>query len=83
MQQCQTPATSVTIPQHLVSFPASAPALLSDLHQNQALKQQADQLLGAIPVMEAGEAGYTGNQAGKGKSWGDLAFSAPVKVMHL
>ncbi len=67
LQQFQTPATSVPLPQHSVSFPASAPASISDLRQNQVLKQQAHQLLGAIPVLESGGAGYIGNQAVKGK----------------
>ena len=56
---------------------------MSDLSQNPALRQQADQLLGAIPVLEAGGAGYSGNQSAKGKSPGDLTVSAPVKVIQL
>ena len=83
LQQLQSPAPSVPVPQPTVSFPPSTPASMSDLRQNPALRQQADQLLGAIPVLEAGGSGYSGNQSVKGKSPGDLTFSAPVKVIQL
>ena len=83
LQQLQPPAPSVPVLQPTISFPPSAPASMSALRQNPALRQQADQLLGAIPVLEAGGADYSGNQTAKGKSPGDLTFSAPVKVIQL
>ena len=45
------------VPQPSTNFPPScAPISISDLRQNSALKQQAYQLLGAIPVLESGGA---------------------------
>ena len=77
-------APAAPVPQPSINFPPScAPISISDLRQNAALKQQADRLLGAIPVLESGGAVSAGNQAMKGKSPGDLTFSAPVKVPQL
>ena len=83
LQQLQSPASSVPVTQPPISFQPSAPASMLDFCQNPALRQQADQLLGAIPVLEAGGAGYSGNQSAKGKSPGNVTFSAPVKVIQL
>ena len=54
---------------------------MSDLRQNSMLKQQADHMLGAIPILNNG--GAATRQSLKGKSPVDLTFSAPVQVTQL
>ena len=81
IQQLQAPAVSV--PCFSPDFTPSVPASMAELRQQSALKQQADQLLATIPLLESGGSTSSGHPSLKGKSPGDLTFSAPVKFPQL
>ena len=76
-------APVVSVPKFSHGFTPSAPASMSELCQQLALKQQADQLSAAIPLLESGGSISSGHPSIKGKSPGDLTFSAPVKFTQL
>ena len=81
IQQLQAPA--VPVPKLSPTFAFSAPASMADLRQQSALKQQADSLLASIPLLDSGGSISSGHPSLKGKSPGDLTFSAPVKFPQL
>ena len=69
------------VPTSESSVPAFSPPSVGDLKKNPGLVQQADNLLSSIPVLAASDPNL--QQSSKGKSSGDLTFSAPVKFPQL
>ena len=69
------------VPPSESSVPAFSPQSVGDLRKNPGLMQQADNLLSSIPVLAGSDPNL--QQSSKGKSHGDLTFSAPVMFPQL